>query len=54
MHEQPVFQKMGLFHETDCPVTERIYRKGLYFPSGQAITDEQIERVISSVRSILS
>ncbi len=54
MHEQPIYWKMGLFEKNRFPVTERIFRRGLYLPSGQAITDEQIERVISNVRSVLS
>jgi len=53
MHEQPVYRQMGLFLDASLPVTERIYRRGLYLPSGQAITDEQIEQVITSVRSTL-
>ena len=54
MHEQPIFNKMGLFANLSLPVTERIARQGLYLPSGQAITDEQIEEVIQSVRGILA
>jgi perosamine synthetase len=53
MHEQPVYRRMGLFEDTHCPVTERIYRRGLYLPSGQAITDEQIEAVVREVRVAL-
>lgn len=52
MHEQPVYRHMGLFKDTHFPVVEKIARRGLYLPSGQAITDEQIETVISSVRHI--
>lgn len=54
MHEQPVYLKRGLIQKTICPVTERIARRGLYLPSGQAITDEQIEAVIAAVRKVLS
>ena len=54
MHEQPVYRKMGYFMDQAFPVTERIARRGLYLPSGQAITDEQIETVIESVKRILS
>jgi perosamine synthetase len=43
MHEQPVFQKMGLFDDVSCPVGERIARRGFYIPSGMALTDEQID-----------
>jgi perosamine synthetase len=50
MHEQPVFQNMGLFKNEKYPVAERIARQGLYLPSGLTITEEQIERVCDSVR----
>lgn len=54
MHEQPVYQRMGLFAGASLPVTERIYRRGLYLPSGQAITDEQIDAVIEAVKQTLA
>ena len=54
MHEQPVYRRMGMFNEVRCPVTERIYRRGLYLPSGQAISDAQIEQVIHSTRKVLA
>lgn len=53
MHEQPVFKKMGLFTDESYPVAERIARRGFYIPSGLALTDEQIEKVASAIRSIL-
>ena len=53
MHEQPVYRKMGLFVEDIFPVTERIAQRGLYLPSGQAITDDQIEQVIEAVNRVL-
>jgi perosamine synthetase len=53
MHEQPVFQAKGLFVGECYPVTERISARGLYLPSGQAITDGQIQEVISAVRQVL-
>jgi len=54
MHEQPVYNAMGYFRNAHYPVTEKIARRGLYFPSGQAITDEQIETVIKTVKKVLS
>lgn len=43
MHEQPVFQKMGLFKGAHCPVAERLARRGFYVPSGLGLTtDEQV------------
>jgi len=53
MHEQPVYRSMGFFKDAICPVTERIYRRGLYLPSGQAVTDGQIKQVCSAVRKVL-
>ncbi len=53
MHEQPVFHKMGLFAGECYPVAERMARRGFYVPSGLALTDGQIDRVIDSVREIL-
>ena len=50
IHGQPVLKKMGLFENISLPITERIARQGLYLPSGQAITDEQIDYVIEKVR----
>jgi len=54
MHEQPVYREMGFFGHDVHPVTEKIYRRGLYLPSGQAITNEQIANVIEAVKSVLS
>ena len=54
MHQQPVFHEMGLLEGLILPVTERIARNGLYLPSGQAITDRQIDEVIQAVRKVLA
>lgn len=54
MHEQPVFRRMGLFADESCPVAERLARRGLYLPSGLALTDRQIDEVIGAVRKLLS
>jgi perosamine synthetase len=52
MHEQPVFHDMGLFQNESYPVTERIARRGLYVPSGLAITLEQIEQVYDALNHV--
>lgn len=54
MHEQPVFHDMGLFRGETYPVTETIARKGLYIPSGLAITEEQMDLVCTAVRDVLA
>ena len=53
MHEQPVFHDMGLFRDEHHPVSERIARRGLYLPSGLALTQEQIDRASAAVRSVM-
>lgn len=54
MHQQPVFNRMGLFRNSSFPVAERLARYGFYLPSGLTITDNQIEFVSQSLRSVLS
>lgn len=53
MHEQPVFHEMGFFKGDRHPVSERIARRGLYVPSGLALTLEQIDTVSQAVRQAL-
>ena len=50
MHQQPVLQRMGLFKGERYPHAERLYRQGLYIPSGLALTEEQMETVAAAVR----
>ncbi|HVV27181.1 MAG TPA: DegT/DnrJ/EryC1/StrS family aminotransferase [Rhizomicrobium sp.] len=54
MHEQPVFRKQGLFKGLSLPVSERLYRRGLYLPSGVGITEAQIRTVVDAVKGVLA
>jgi perosamine synthetase len=54
MHEQPVFHARGLHIGEHYPVTERLARRGLYLPSGLALTLDQIDIVSNAVRAALS
>lgn len=54
MHEQPVFQKMGLFKNETYPVAEKIARNGFYLPSGLGLSDADIAEVISTLKSFVS
>ena len=49
MHEQPVFQRMGLYRGETYPTAERLARRGFYVPSGLALTEAQIDTVIEVV-----
>jgi len=53
MHEQPVFRKMGLFEDESHPNSERLARRGFYLPSGLALTEAQMDRVVAAVREIM-
>jgi perosamine synthetase len=53
MHEQPVLLERGLFHNENYPVAERIARRGLYLPSGTALTEAQLNQVCAAVRNVL-
>jgi len=52
MHEQPVFQKMGLFKNEHYPVAERVAIQGLYLPSGLTLTQAHIYQITTIIRNI--
>jgi perosamine synthetase len=52
MNRQPVFRKMGLFKDERCPVSERMAEMGFYLPSGLALTEEHMHRVVDAVKSL--
>lgn len=53
MHEQPVYQKQGLFVSESYPNAEYLARKGFYIPSGLALTLEQMDIVIYVIHKIM-
>lgn len=55
MHKQPVFKRDDeRFPDTtgSYPVSEDIYNKGFYLPSGSSLTEEQIKTVANALISI--
>jgi perosamine synthetase len=54
MHEQPVFQKQGMFVGQTFPVGERIARRGFYIPSGLALTDDDCREVAQRVVTVMT
>lgn len=54
MHEQPVYQAMGMFAGESHPNAERIARRGFYLPSGLALTDEQLVRAANAVKEVFA
>lgn len=53
MHEQPIYQKQGLFQNEIYLNAEYLARKGFYIPSGLALTEEQMERVVTGVHRVM-
>ncbi len=45
MHEQPIFEKMGLFLNEQYPIAERIARNGFYVPCGLNLSQTEISEV---------
>ena len=54
MHQQPVLRNLGFFDSESYPYSDILYQKGLYLPSGLALTDAQITRVANAVEYILT
>lgn len=54
MHDQPVFNKMGLFRNETHPVAENIARRGLYLPSGMTLAMAEIDQVCETLAEILA
>jgi pyridoxal phosphate-dependent aminotransferase EpsN len=50
MHLQPVFARC---ERRGGEVAEQIFRTGLCLPSGSAMTDADIERVVDGVREVV-
>lgn len=51
MHEQPVFQAMGLFKNESYPHAENMARNGFYLPSGLGITKEELLRIAEVIKN---
>jgi len=54
MHEQPVFQKMGLFKNEKYPMAEKLARNGFYIPSGLGLDVAQQSQVIDKTLAFYS
>jgi perosamine synthetase len=54
MHEQPVFQQMGLFKNERYPHAEKLARQGFYLPSGLGLNEDDIGYIIDTMKRIAS
>ncbi len=54
MHEQPIYQKQGLFLNEAYPNAEYLARKGFYIPSGLALTEKQMDKVVTGLLKVMN
>lgn len=52
MHEQPVFQTMGLFKNETYPIAENMARNGFYLPSGLGLKSGDLEFIVKAFLDI--
>jgi perosamine synthetase len=52
LHRQPAFRAFPWFRETCLPVSEELYRYGLYLPSGLTLKKGQMGRVAAALEEI--
>ena len=52
VHEQPVFAKDKTYRGLRFPVSEELSKRGLYLPSGLALTQAQIKEVCGAIKKI--
>jgi len=53
LHRQPVFKNVLTSKKISYPVSDDLSKRGLYLPSGLAITDKQIKTVTDTIKQML-
>ena len=53
MHKQPVLRQMGIFESASMPVSEEMYKRGIYIPSGMKLNTDQIQNTSRAVIEII-
>ncbi|MBE7704857.1 MAG: DegT/DnrJ/EryC1/StrS family aminotransferase [Cyanobacteria bacterium SIG29] len=54
MHKQPIFEKLGILDDIKRPVSEMLYEKGFYIPTGLNLTDEKLEYISNKIIKLFS
>ena len=54
MHLQPVFKKMKLFKNQKFPVSEELFRRGFYLPSGIGTTENEMKIVVAKMKKVFN
>ena len=54
MHLQPVFKKMKFFKNQKFPVSEELFKRGFYIPSGIGTTKNEMRLVVEKMKKIFN
>ncbi|HCB12881.1 MAG TPA: hypothetical protein DEP36_04845 [Gammaproteobacteria bacterium] len=54
MHQQPVLIKMGVASKEAYAISESIYKRGFYIPSGMNLNVQQINEAAEKLTSIVN
>lgn len=53
MHRQPVFNNKGMYLNESHPISEKLYERGFYPPSGLSLSDNDVENVVEAIKQVL-
>lgn len=53
LHKQPILLREGYFRDQELPISEHLYDKGFYIPSGLALTDRQQIKVVEKIKTFI-
>ncbi|MCY1517782.1 hypothetical protein D9M68_524800 [compost metagenome] len=53
IHQQPVFQEMGLYKKESYPVAEKLTQCGFYLPGGLGLSEEQILYITNLIKQYI-
>ena len=54
MHAQPALRRLGITDDGRYPVADTLAERGLYLPSGLALRDEDISKVVGALKDAMS
>jgi perosamine synthetase len=50
MNLQPVLRARPDHRETDCPIAEDLWNRGMYLPSSNKLGDAEVDRIVGAIR----
>lgn len=50
MNQQPCFQSLPGFRKTACPVSDSLWKNGLYLPSSPGLSEQEISKIAQAIQ----